>query len=326
MISDILRKDPAIDLVGVANNGKDGAQKAKILKPDIIISDMIMPEGDGLYVVKKVLEEDSLPIILLSSLTKEDKKVFDALEAGAFDFLEKPRIERKGFSKFGDTLINLVKTAADSKVENLKVKDVVRNNHKHVFSDSLPYQVVTIGASTGGPAAIEVLIKQLPSNFPLPVIIVQHMPEGFIQSFAKRIDMISPLPVKLAKKGEEINNGVIYIVPGHVNTIVKRHPEGKVIFSTSQKEFNVYNHPSIDCLFESIAKVYNSKAIGVVLTGMGKDGAEGLLSIKKANGFTLAQDEATSIVYGMPKAAKDNGAVKITLKIDEIAGFITNCL
>ncbi|WMN07105.1 chemotaxis-specific protein-glutamate methyltransferase CheB [Marivirga arenosa] len=325
LLSDILKSDPSIELVGTAKNGKEGVEKARLLEPDVIISDMIMPDYDGVYLVEKVMKESPTPVILLSSLEKNDGLVFDALQKGAFDFLDKPKDDITNSIKAKNyPLTKLVKAAAESKIKKIKVK---KNNHSHAFNGSAAYSAIVIGASTGGPGAIETLLKQLPNNLILPVIIAQHMPDSFITSFAKRLDTLSDLHVKVAESGEEIKSGYIYIAPGHANMRLRKNPHsGAVIVNFTDKVYTEFNNPSIDCLLESASEIYGNKMIGLILTGMGRDGTEGLKKVKAKGGITIAQDEDTSVVYGMPKSAFDSGATDRLVPLNQLGGYIVSCL
>jgi two-component system chemotaxis response regulator CheB len=213
----------------------------------------------------------------MSSLEKTDPKVFDALNAGAFDFVDKPKENIADQLKNGTyPLLAMVKAAVISNTVSLGTQKVKRNNHhNHTFSQQLNYDIIAIGASTGGPGAIEAILKMLPANLSIPVVIAQHMPERFLESFALRLNNTTPLTVKLAQKGDLLQRGVIYIAPGHSNMKVGAHPgTGEPFISFTKRQFKEFNDPSVDCLFESIATTYGKKAIGVVLTGMGKDGTE----------------------------------------------------
>jgi two-component system, chemotaxis family, protein-glutamate methylesterase/glutaminase len=327
LISDLLRSAPDIELVGSANNGKEGYEKTLTLEPDVVISDMVMPQYDGLFAVKNIMAKRPTPIILLSSLERNDSQVFEALEAGAFDFIDKPKGDiKEGIKSSGYHLTDLVRAAVDSKVKINSPKKVKKNVHVHAFSDNLSYHVIVIGASTGGPGAIEAIIKQLPANLAIPVIIGQHMPESFIDSFAKRLDAISPLEVKVAERNEVLEPGTIYLAPGHSNMRVERNlMNGNCQVSFTDQLFKEFNFPSIDCLMESVAVSYGRHALGLVLTGMGKDGTIGLGAIRKAGGLTIGQDEDSCVVYGMPKAALDAGVVERMVPLKEIPGFIISC-
>ncbi len=329
LISDLLRRDPKIEVVDTANNGKDGIEKVRMHKPDVVITDMVMPEYDGLYVVQRIMKEMLTPVIVLSALEKTDPKVFDALHAGAFDFVDKPKENIATQLKQGNyPLLAMVKAAAATNVASLIKQKVNRNNnHHHTFGQQLNYDIIAIGASTGGPGAIEAILNKLPTNLSVPVVIAQHMPERFLESFALRLNNSTPLPVKLARKGDILRGGTIYMAPGHSNMKINKHPiSGDPFVTFSKRTFKEFNYPSVDCLFESVAATFGKKAIGVILTGMGKDGTEGLKAISNSGGFTIAQDEQSSVVFGMPKNAWEAGAAKRIVKLHEIPGFLVSCL
>jgi two-component system, chemotaxis family, protein-glutamate methylesterase/glutaminase len=199
------------------------------------------------------------------------------------------------------------------------------NRFEHTFEAQLNYDIIVIGASTGGPSAIESVVNNLPTNLAVPVLIAQHMPERFIASFASRLNESTQFKVSVAQQGEHLLNGHIYLAPGTVNVRVSRNSSGPVIqyVPDTYKEFN---YPSIDCLFESVAAAYGHRAVGVILTGMGKDGTMGLSSMRKAGALTLAQDESSSVVYGMPKAAFESGAAIHRIPLTEISNFIITAL
>ncbi len=326
IISDILTSDEEIELVGCAADGKEGSELAMELKPDVVITDMVMPTYDGIYVVKSLMEKRPVPIILLSSLEKTNSLIFDGLANGAFEFIDKPaELDRETIKNY--PLTNLVKQAAAVDVSTLKSHKANQNANVHTFTDNLNYDIVVIGASTGGPGAIEWIVTNLPKNLLIPVVIAQHMPARFLETFAQRLSVHSNLPVKMAHKGEALKSGTIYLAPGETNTRIDRSIlSNEPIIVFTNREYREFNFPSIDCLFESAASAYGSRCIGVVLTGMGRDGVMGLTKIKEEGGYTIAQDEDSCVVYGMPKAAFDDGVVKKVVKLKEIPGFIVSCL
>ena len=326
MITNTLRSDPEIQVVGTANNGKDGANKVRRLRPDVVVTDMVMPEFDGLYAVKKIMKESPTPIILLSSLDRANPEVFDALNAGAFDFVDKPHV--KDSSDFTGALDRLKQRirAANVLDANLLGKHGDRiNHHFHSFEKVLQYNILAIGASTGGPSAIESILTQLPANLPIPVVIAQHMPEPFLVSYAQRMANLLPIEVKIAENHEVLKAGVIYVIPGDGNMAIRPNTRGNRVFGYSKKEYSEFNNPSIDCMFESIGECYGKQAIGVVLTGMGKDGSYGLLRMKKEGGLTIAQDGKSCVVNGMPQASVNIGAADYVVKLREIPGFVMSC-
>jgi two-component system, chemotaxis family, protein-glutamate methylesterase/glutaminase len=327
VISDIINSDDSIELVGVAHNGQQGCKMAFELKPDVVITDMVMPDYDGVYVVNEVMDKKPVPIILLSSLEKTDSRIFDALEHGAFEFIDKPsNLDNVRIRDY--RLLDLIKEASRTDITLLKAKQLAKkNSNNHSFAEVLNYEIVAIGASTGGPGAVEHIINNLPRNLRIPVVVVQHMPQRFLETFTQRLNEHSPLPVRLARKGEPVKGGTVYVAPGEANmrietSLVTNAP----MFTFTEKKYQEFNYPSVDCLFESVAATYGKNCIGVILTGMGKDGMMGLSKIKASGGFTIAQDEDSSVVYGMPKAAFEAGAVKQVVSIKQIPGYIVSCL
>jgi len=325
VIGDIISSDSSLDLIGIARGGQQGLDMTLQLKPDVVITDMVMPDVDGLQVVNSVMEKMPVPIILLSSLDKTDSRIFDALQHGAFEFIDKP-INLDGIREYG--LINLIKEASRTDISLLKARQLAKKNvHHHTFTETLNYEIIVIGASTGGPGAVELIINNLPANLKIPVVIVQHMPHRFLETFAERLNTQSPLPVRLPAKGEQIKGGIIYMAPGEMNLRVEQSiVTGLPMFTFTEKKYTEFNYPSVDCLFESVAELYGKNSVGVILTGMGKDGMIGITKIRERGGFTIAQDEESSIVYGMPKAAYENGGIKHVVPLKQIAGFLVSCL
>ena len=326
MVADALRADPDIEVIGTATNGKDGVDKTISLNPDVVITDMVMPQYDGLYAVTNIMKNKPVPIILLSSLGRANPEIFKALNAGAFDFFDKP--SSNDSIKFRQALAKLtqkIKVASGIDVGALGKKANKVHHEDHVFGSTLQYDIVAIGASTGGPSTIESILDQLPQNLAIPVVIVQHMPERFLASYAQRLNSIIPLPVQLAHNEEYLKAGRVYILKGDGNMKIETDEFGRSYFRYSDQKYKEYDSPSIDCLFESVADVYGSKAIGIILTGMGRDGSQGLKKIKIRGGLTIAQDAESCIVNGMPKSAVEIGAIDYVVKLKEIPGFVISC-
>ena len=323
LLSDLLTKDGNIEVVAVASNGFEGVEKVKSLKPDVVITDMVMPQFDGLYVVQELMREMPLPIILLSSLDRTDPKIFDALKEGAFDFVDKPGNEEvtQGYLP----LTNMIREASLTDYMKLCQRAKGSNTFVHTFEAELNYDVIAMGASTGGPSAIESIITNLPVNLSVPVIIAQHMPERFIESFASRMAETTGLNVSVARDGEPLLNNHIYMAPGNANIKVDIF-ESSVVTKYTYDHYKEFNCPSIDCLMNSVASVYGRRAVGVILTGMGKDGVAGLRKIRQAGGLTISQDELSSVVYGMPRVAFESGATKHQISLNEIPNFIISAL
>jgi two-component system, chemotaxis family, protein-glutamate methylesterase/glutaminase len=323
-LSDILRNDAGIEVVATAINGLEGVEKVKALKPDVVITDMIMPSYDGLYVVKQLMKDMPLPIILLSSLDRTDPQIFDALKEGAFDFIDKPR--EKDISNGYVSLTRMIREASLTDYIRLKSWNKGKNTSIHTFEAKLNYDIIAIGASTGGPSAIEYIVNNLPDNLTIPVIIGQHMPHRFIESFAARLAEASRLTVRVAADGEALLGNHIYLAPGTSNIRINRTSGSVAVVEYVSDVYKEFNQPSIDCLFESVADVYSKRSLAVVLTGMGKDGTQGLHKIKDRGGFTIAQDENSSVVYGMPRVAFETGAARHQIPLREIPNFIISAL
>jgi two-component system, chemotaxis family, protein-glutamate methylesterase/glutaminase len=323
LLSDFLRKDSGIELIGTANNGLDGVEKVKSLKPDVVITDMVMPQFDGLYVVQQLMKDMPVPIILLSSLDRTDPKIFDALREGAFDFIDKPHNTEatQGYPP----LTKMVREASMTDFLKLRQLTKRRNTAVHTFEARLNYDIIAMGASTGGPSAVEHIVNNLPANLSIPVVIAQHMPERFIESFALRLSESTGLNVSVARDGDFLLANHIYLAPGTSNMRIDLSGSSPTVKYVND-HYKEFNHPSIDCLMESVAAIYGSRAIGVILTGMGKDGTQGLNKINEAGGLTLTQDEGSCVVYGMPKVAFETGAAKYQIPLNEIPNFIISAL
>ncbi len=329
LTSDLIKNAGGFEIVGVASNGKEAAEKCAELKPDVVVMDMLMGNYDGLMGVKLIMETCPTPIIILSALDNNDASpVMEALQAGAVDYHKKPN---RALAIADDMDAEFIEKIRDAKDAQLNViinkKEAKPNINIHTFSSTHTYDVIVIGSSTGGPSAVESVITKLPANLNIPVLIAQHMPANFLPSFAERLDLLTPLNVVLAKKDLEVKAGYIYIAPGIKNMIVKQDTRtGKVYCDFTEQRFKEFNYPSATGLMYSVVEIYKNKIIGVVLTGMGKDASEGLKAIKDAGGYTIAQSKETCVVYGMPGSSVEIGAVTKIVPIDEIGPFIVSCL
>jgi two-component system chemotaxis response regulator CheB len=329
VVSDILQQDSQIVVVDTATDGREAYEKTVALQPDLVILDLVMKDYDGLYAIKKIMQDRPTPILILSSEgSVNPETVMEALNAGAVSFINKPRgILQSKIREIESLLIEKVKITAQVLPEKLRQKSQNQNNHPHTFESQIAYHVIVMGASTGGTGIIENILLNLPRNLPIPILIAQHIPESFVHSFARRLDDLVPLQVEVAQENEILQGGKVYIAPCHKNMMLKKNKEtNRVRIAFSEEKYPQFNNPSIDCLMASTAQVFGDKAIGVLLTGMGRDGAQGLNGIWRAKGLTIAQDEKTSIVFGMPKVAIDEGSVRFVLPSHEIAPFLVNSL
>lgn len=309
-----LSKDPAIQVVGTARDPFEARDAILAYKPDVMTLDVELPRMNGIEFLKKLIPQYPLPVVVISSLSD---KVFDALNAGAVDFVAKPAVSSR--SQLEDFIKNellvKVKIASTAKISNIK-KMVVSGEEQHL-SVKKNDLIVAIGASTGGTEAILAVVKEFGTDIP-GIIVVQHMPPGFTKMYAKRLNDQCRIHVKEAETGDRLIPGHMLIAPGgdrHMH-LVKVNGTYHVEIRSGPK---VNGHcPSVDVLFESVAKVAGSDAVGIILTGMGGDGAKGLLAMRKAGAKTIGQDESTCVVYGMPKVAYDLGAVQYQEKLSDI--------
>jgi two-component system chemotaxis response regulator CheB len=324
LLTDLISEDDDLQVVGSAVNGLEAAGKVAELSPDVVLLDLNMAEYDGLFAVKKIMAEKPTPILILSSVGNTDlSPIFEALKFGAVDYMNKPDRNNFKMRTMHSELMSKIKAASRAKPRTLPDKSAP----KKVVSSKRKsnYDLVVIGASTGGPSAIEQIITDLPADFNVPVIVCQHMPTIFITPFVNRLNSLTDLNVVTAVKSMNPTAGTIMVCPGHANTVLLKSGTRTVV-DFDETVYREYNNPSINALMRSVAKTYGDKAIGVLLTGMGKDGVEGLKEIKEAGGYTIAQDKESCIIYGMPKVAVERGAVIKSLDIKEIGDYIVNNL
>ncbi len=336
VITDILASDPEIEVVGTANNGKTAIFKNDQLDPDVITMDIEMPIMDGLEALKHIIERNPKPVIMLSILTQHGaEETFKALDYGAVDFLPKPA-SNVSLKEVKELLIEKVKQVYKTEIkisikkeesEEDKKKDIDKNKaelNAAILKESTS-RIVAIGTSTGGPSALMNIFRKLPENFPTSIFVVQHMPAGFTKAFAQRLNQLSGLNVKEAEDGDKILPGWAYVSPGDSHMEIFNKNGEKII--RLEKGEKVSGHmPSIDVLFNSIADNYGKNAICVIMTGMGQDGAKGIFKVKEKGGYTIAQDEETSVVFGMNRVAINNGAIKTIIALNDIPKAILELL
>ncbi|MBW2117975.1 MAG: chemotaxis response regulator protein-glutamate methylesterase [Deltaproteobacteria bacterium] len=328
MISDILNSDRGIEVVATAKDGEDGIRKVTELKPDVVALDLEMPRLDGLHALGYIMSEIPTPVVMVSAYTQKDAETtFRAMEYGAVDFVSKPSGSiSRDIRAVGDELIAMIKVAVRVDLDSLKFirpKKIPKKHLKIKLKKVIPgVKVVAIGASTGGPRALGQILPQLDPYIPAGILIVQHMPKGFTKAFADRLDRESKIEVKEAEAGDRIEQGKALIAPGGYHMIVKREISGKETSGIIGLNHNppVYGlRPTVDYMMLSAAEVYSNRTVGVILTGMGSDGAKGIKSIQENKGKTIAQDRGSCVVYGMPKVAVEKGAVDKVVPLDKIA-------
>lgn len=316
-----LNSDPHIQVVAQAGNPYEARDAIIKYKPDVMTLDIEMPRMSGIEFLRKLMPQYPLPVVVMSAL---NGKVFDALEAGAVDFVNKPsNLSRPELANFLKTeFVTKVKIASTAKVGNMKHKEIQRSRGNVSAEGS--HHIIAIGASTGGTEAIYEVIRQFRRDIP-GVVIVQHMPPGFTKMYADRLNNQCDVVVKEAETGDKVVQGQVLIAPG--DRQMKLVKVGGIYQVECKGTDKVSGHcPSVDVLFSSVAKAAGPKAIGVILTGMGGDGARGLLEMRKAGAQTIGQDEASCIVYGMPKVAYDLGAVQHQMGLSAVSGKIYGLL
>ncbi len=330
-ISGMLEKDPMIEVVGTARNGEEALEMIKKLDPDVVTLDIEMPVMDGLSALRRIMMEFPRPVIMVSSLTQEGAEAtFKALELGAVDYIPK-QLSRVSLEivKIEKELQEKVKSVAKKKGKikiHRRRAQVTQAVEISRFAGKMQKRdLVGIGVSTGGPMAVQQVLTKLDKNFPAPILIAQHMPEAFTGPFAKRLDEICKISVKEAENGETIKKGVAYIARGgHHLRIVQK--VSKIELEVSKKPEDALYKPSANELMRSIAIGVGKRALGVILTGMGNDGLEGIGEIKKRGGRVLAQSEKTCVVYGMPRAIVDASLADEVVDIGDMAEAITKNL
>jgi two-component system, chemotaxis family, protein-glutamate methylesterase/glutaminase len=307
LIPQMLAADQSIEVVGTAMDGSFCLKKIEELKPGVITLDLEMPGMNGIETLKEIMRRQPVPVIVFSSHSTEGASVtMKALGLGAFDFVTKPKDSTAHMAEIARELIAKVKAAAECKLKPRMLPGVPPKPEKLPASSAAPNKVVAIGVSTGGPQALEYLLSQLPGDFTGAIAVVQHMPEGFTDMFARRLDEVCPLRVKEAQSGDVLQPGRVLICPGNRHMKVKRLPLRDVVLLSDETRVNGHR-PSADVLMWSVAAEFKTQAIGLLMTGMGDDGAEGLGAVKKEGGMTIAQSEESCVVYGMPKAAIERG-------------------
>lgn len=326
LIPQIIQTDSSIQVVGTAMDGNFGLKKIEELKPQVITVDLEMPGMGGLDMLKEIMRSYRIPVIVVSSHSTEGAAVtLKALSLGAFDFVAKPNDVSLRMQEIARELISKIKAAAQSRGIPLHSAAELslpsrRTKDKPGLSKA-PTKIVAIGISTGGPQSLQYLLAGFPADFPGSIVVVQHMPEGFTEMFARRLDECCALNVKEAQSGDLLSAGRVLICPGSRHLKVKRLPLGDVALLSDDPRVNGHR-PSADVMFRSVAEEFGPRGIGVLMTGMGEDGAKGLGLIKAAGGLTIAQGEQSCVVFGMPKAAIERGHAMRVVELQALGGTI----
>jgi two-component system chemotaxis response regulator CheB len=332
-LSSMLSSDPEIKVIGTARDGVEAVDKVRELKPDIVTMDVEMPRLDGLGALRLIMEKHPVPVIMVSSLTAEGaKETLDALEAGAVDFIP------KNLSELSINIVKIKEMLLD-KVKQIAKKGVVLRKRKPAGAAAAQFSlpptrstgerrvgILAIGSSTGGPRALQEIIPLLPKEFPVPIVIAQHMPQNFTGPFAERLNQLSKVTVKEAAAGDQLKPGLVLLAPGGWHMRVERKRSLETVVTLSESREDLIYRPSVDELMLSVSECFPGRALGVILTGMGNDGVRGMIALKKSGGRIFAQNEETCVVYGMPKAVVDAGIADKVLAVEEMVGENINAV
>ncbi len=330
LLTEIINRQQDMEVVGTAPDPLVAREKIKALNPDVLTLDVEMPKMDGLAFLERLMRLRPMPVVMVSSLTEKSSSItLHALELGAFDFVTKPRIDiRNGLQEYAEELTDKIRSASRARlvkapprsaahlsVQQKNSADVVLAAEHHTFSTT--EKVVLLGASTGGTEALKVVLADMPADCP-GILITQHMPEAFTKTFAKRLDSLCTIAVKEAEHGERVLPGHAYLAPGNRHLLLKRSGANYVTELSDGPPVSRHR-PSVDVLFRSAANCAGKNAIGIIMTGMGDDGAAGMLEMHQSGACTLAQDEVSCVVFGMPKEAIARGGVDEIVPLQELS-------
>ena len=324
----IIAASADFDLVGLARDGEDAVSKARELRPDVISMDINMPKLDGITALQMILQEKICPVVMVSSLTQRGTTTtFECLELGAFDFVAKPDgTVSSNMGAVADELLSKLKAAANRGIvdHTLRTRERRQPNQAPAcatFGDIARKRAIAIGISTGGPATLQEVLPQIPADLPASVFLVQHMPPSFIASFAKRLNDSCALTVVEARSGMSVEPSICYVAPGGMHLCLHRKMTGEIVIRTPTMPATLFV-PSVGVMMESVLKVYGADTVGVLMTGIGDDGADQMVAIKNAGGHTIAESEQTAVVYGMPREAIERGGACVIAPSHKVAGEI----
>lgn len=326
LLTEIINGAPDLQVVGAAPDPIAAREMIKALNPDLLTLDVEMPKMDGLEFLDRLMRLRPMPVIMISSLTDRGSEVtLQALALGAVDFVAKPSAENAtALQNYAEEICEKIRGASGARLKVASSRVAVAKP-AHLLIDSSSYnwstrllneKVIAIGASTGGTEAIKSVLRELPKSMP-PIVMVQHMPETFTPSFARSLDSLSQLNVIEAQGGERLQPGMVYLAPGHSHMAIRKTAGGFVI-GLSQSELVNRHRPAVDVLFDSVAEHVRGNAIGIILTGMGRDGARGMLAMREAGAWNIGQDQASCVVYGMPREAAQVGALDEVVSLQAV--------
>lgn len=325
LLTEIFNRTPDIEVVGSASDPYIAREKIKTLNPDVLTLDIEMPRMDGLTFLRNLMRLRPMPVVMISTLTERGAEVtLEALKIGAIDFVPKPKLDTANLLQdYADEIVDKIRAAAQAKTYLIPGSTAAKSttDTQQPRNANGNYRLIALGASTGGTEAIKQVASGLPASMP-PIVISQHLPVAFSESFARHVDEISAMHVSVAKQGQPLEQGNIYIAPGDRHLTLRS--EGHRMFCMLEDSEPVNRHkPSVEVMFRSVAKTVGRHAIGVMLTGMGADGALGMLEMHETGAYNIVQDQASSVVWGMPGEAYKIGAADCVLPLDDIAGHLS---
>jgi two-component system chemotaxis response regulator CheB len=327
VVREILSRSPFVEVVGTARDGREALDVVERLDPDVVTCDLIMPELDGVGFVREQMQRRPVPIIIMSIANETAEAALTALDLGAIDFVQKPTaLASEKIFEVSSELIEKVKAAGNIALNRMPVSTPSQTTPAREpgprIAGSHAVDMVVIGISTGGPQALKRLIPELPADFPVPIAMVMHMPVGYTEMYAAKLNELSPLEVREAAEGDEIKPGRVFLGPAGRHLRLVRESNGKVVVHLDAKPFDSLHRPSVDVLFQSAAEVYGSRLLGVVMTGMGSDGKEGSAWIKSQGGLVFTEAESSCVVYGMPSAVMEAGLSDRSIALEDMARAI----
>jgi len=322
VVSEMLSRSPALEVVGTARDGDEALGLVDSLKPDVVTCDLIMPGLDGVEFIRRQMAIQPLPIVVVSIAADASERVLSALDAGAVDFVQKPTaLATEKMFDIGADLVAKVRAAAQAPLARLGQPSAVAAVPSAVTFRNR-FDLVVIGVSTGGPQGLKAVVPRLPADFPLPLAIVLHMPVGYTEAYAKRLNELSPLTVVEARDGDRVRSGVVYLAPAGRHLTFRRDAAGEVLTRLDVSPLDTPHRPSVDVLFESAAEVYGDRVLGVVMTGMGNDGRQGAAWIKARGGSVVTEAEETCVVYGMPRSVDEAGLSDASVRLEQLTEAI----
>ena len=327
VVREILSRSPFVEVVGTARDGREALDLVEQLEPDVVTCDLIMPELDGVGFVREQMQRRPVPIIIMSVAKETAAAALTALDLGAIDFVQKPTaLASEKIFEVSAELIEKVKAAGSIALNRIATAPSPTSTAVSEPETQVPgshsVDLVVIGISTGGPQALKRLIPQLPKDFPVPVAMVMHMPVGYTEMYAAKLNELSRLEVREAAEGDEVKPGYVFLAPAGRHLTLKRDASGKVITHLDAKPFDMLHRPAVDVLFKSAAEVYGNRVLGVVMTGMGSDGKQGAAWIKSQGGLVFTEAESSCVVYGMPCVVVEAGLSDKSVALEDMAHAI----